>query len=63
MMNFIVLTLSITVGMMLSSIITMVIMFKLMGNAKVMAWFTNYYVKQVEKISESFEEAFKDLDV
>ena len=53
---FITLTISFTVSMVLASIITPVIMFKLMGNPKVMDWFMNYYIKAMDKVVKHFEE-------
>ena len=53
---FITLTISFTVSMVLASIITPVIMIKLMGNPKVMNWIMNYYIKTMDKVIKHFEE-------
>lgn len=62
MMDFVILTLSFTIGMLLASVISVVVMFQLMGNAKVMKWCTNYYVKMFEKSLDNLDkEESKDL--
>jgi hypothetical protein len=59
MMNFVLLTVSITVAIILASVLTTVIMFKLMGNAKVLNWFTRYYIKTIEKVMEDLDDDLK----
>ena len=54
-MLFIMLTVSITVAILLAGVISTVIMFKLMGNEKVVKWLMNYYMKQ-------FENSFKAIE-
>lgn len=56
MMDFIIMTLSFMVALMLSSTILTVIMFKLAGNAKVIKWLTNYYMKQMTTIFKNFDD-------
>lgn len=59
MMNFIILTLSITVAMVLSFTILTAGFFVLMGNRKVNRWLTRYYTKQIDTTCDYFTE---DLD-
>ena len=61
MMNFVVLTLSFTVAMLLASVIATVGLFALMGNGKIMAWLTKKYMKILEKSVKNFEDSFEDL--
>lgn len=61
MMNFVVLTISLTVAMLLASVIATVALFALMGNAKVMTWITKKYVRMLEKTIKNFEDNFEDL--
>ena len=56
MINFITLTLSITVAIILAGIITSVAIMAAMSNAKVVKWLTKYYMKQIEKSVNSFED-------
>ena len=58
MMNFIMLTVSFTVAILLAGVISTVVMFKLMGNAKFVKWFMNYYMSIIEKSVEGLEEEF-----
>lgn len=58
MMNFIMLTVSFTVAILLSGVISTVVMFKLMGNPKVVKWFMNYYMNLIEKSVEGLDEEF-----
>lgn len=60
MMNFLVLTLSLTVAMVLASVILTAAMFMLASNAKVMTWLMNYYMKMLEKSMKNFE---KEMDL
>ena len=53
----------VTISILLASMISMVLMFKLMENQKVVKWFVNYYAKSINKMAKAFEEAFEDLDV
>ena len=55
MMNFIVLTLSITVAMLLTIVIYTVAVFALMGNAKFMAWVLKCYTKMLEKSLNNYD--------
>lgn len=61
MMMFILLTVSFTVAILLAGAISTVIMFKLMGNAKFIKWFMNYYMKVIEKSVEDLEDYYKEL--
>lgn len=61
MMNFVVLTLSFTVAMLLASVIATVGLFALMGNGKFMTWFVKWYMKVLEKSVKNFEDSFEDL--
>lgn len=56
MMEFIMLTVSITLGILLASAIAMVILL----NPKVLKAYTKYYMKVVEKISKSLLEDEKE---
>lgn len=55
MMEFIILTCGITVGVLMASVIATVLLFTLMSNTKFMVWLTNYYLKVIEKSCENFE--------
>lgn len=61
MMNFLVLTLSITVAMVLAMVIWTVGLFALMCNGKFMAWTVKMYMKMLEKSMKNFEDNFEDL--
>ena len=58
MMNFVLLTVSFTVAILLAGGIATVIMFKLMSNAKVMKKLTKYYMDTIEKVVEDLEDDF-----
>ena len=62
MMNFIVLTLSLTIAMVLASVIVTVAMFALACNTKFVAWFGKLYIKLLEKSLKNINEAFEDVD-
>lgn len=55
MMVFIMLTLSFTVAMLLAAGISTIAMFAIMQSPKAMTWLSNYYIKQMNKIGEAFE--------
>lgn len=59
MMNFIILTLSITVAMVLSFTILTAGFFVLMGNRKFSRWLTRYYMKQIDTTCDYFTEDFE----
>lgn len=61
MMDFVVLTASFTVALVLGSIIMTVLMFVLMCNDKVMPWLLKVYMKSMEKSMKNFEDELKDL--
>ena len=61
MMDFLMLTVSFTLAMVLAGVISTVAMFALMSNAKAMNWIMNYYVKQLEKSTQNFEETLKHV--
>jgi hypothetical protein len=61
MMNFLVMTMSFTVAMLLVSVIMTVAMFALMCNGKFMAWLMKVYMKAMEKSMKNFEDVFEDL--
>lgn len=61
MMNFMVLTVSFTVAMLLASTIMTVAMFALMCNGKVMTYLMKVYMKAMEKSMKNFEDTFEDL--
>lgn len=56
MMGFVLLTLSFTVAILLAGVISTVVLFKLMGNAKFVKWLMNYYMKQLEQSMKAFED-------
>lgn len=58
MMNFVLLTVSLTVAILLASVISTVIIFKLMGNAKFAKWLMKYYIDVIEKSVENLEEDY-----
>ena len=58
-MMFIMLTISFTVALLLASGLSMVIMFKLLSNEKVIKWYLKWffnYMKKFENLGEEFEE-------
>ena len=56
MMNFLTMTLSVTVGMTLGVFVSMVLMLALMTNHKVMSWLLKYYMKAIEKSVNDFDD-------
>lgn len=60
MMNFIVMTLSFTVAMVLAGVIMTVAMFALMLNGKAVAWFMKVYLKAVEKSMNKLDKLFEE---
>ena len=61
-MMIITLTISITLAILLAGVLSTVIMFKLMGNAKFVKWMMNYYMKVIETSVESLDKEFsKDM--
>lgn len=62
MMNFIALTLSVAVAIVLASVISMVLMFALMCNTKFVAWVIKMYMKVLEKSMKNLNDAFENLD-
>lgn len=61
MMDFIMMTVSFTVAILLAGVLSTVIMFKLMGNAKFVKWLMNYYMKVIEKSVEDLEDYYKGI--
>lgn len=61
MMNFIMMTVSFTVAILLAGVLSTVIMFKLMGNAKFVKWLMNYYMKVIEKSVEDLDDYYKGI--
>lgn len=61
MMDFMVLTVSFTVAMVLASALMTVALFALMCNAKVMTWLMKVYMKALEKSMKNFDDVYKDL--
>lgn len=59
MTTFIIMTLSFTVAILLAGVISTVVLFAAMGNAKFIKWLTNYYMKQMMKTIDSFDELEK----
>ena len=59
MTTFIIMTLSFTVEILLAGVISTVVLFAAMGNAKFIKWLTNYYMKQMMKTIDSFDELEK----
>lgn len=63
MMNFIIMTLSFTLAILLAGVISTVMIFKLIGNAKFAKWMVMYYSKMMTKYMERITEEFeKELD-
>lgn len=63
MMNFVLLTVSFIIALVLAGVIWTVGVFVLMSNAKFMQWVTKHYMKMLEKSVENFEKTLEDLDV
>lgn len=63
MSGFVLLTLSFTVAILLASVISTVVMFKLMGNAKFVGWLMGKYMKTIEASLEQFADDFKEVGV
>ncbi len=63
MMNLIIMTISFTVAILLAGVIATAALLALMGNTKVIKWFTNYYMKQLEKLINNCEKDYdKEVD-
>lgn len=62
MMDFIIMTLSLTVAILLAGIISTVVIFTLMGNVKFAKWITSYYLKMMTKYTENLTEEFEKFD-
>lgn len=56
MTTFIMMTLSFTVAILLAGVISTVVIFAAMGNAKFLKWLTNYYMKQMMRTIDNFDE-------
>jgi hypothetical protein len=63
MTTFIMMTLSFTVAILLAGVISTVVIFAAMGNAKFIKWLTNYYMKQMMKTIDSFDKLDKSEDL
>lgn len=61
MMDFVMMTASFTVAMVLGSVIMTGLTFVLMCNGKVMTWLLKVYMKSMEKSMKNFEDVFEDL--
>ena len=60
MMNFMVLTVSFTVAMLLAGVIMTVAVFALMCNGKAMMWLMKVYMKALEKSMKNLDDVFKE---
>lgn len=60
MMEFIILTASFTIAILLASAVSCVIMFKLMTSKKVMKWYMNWVMKISNDFVESIELSNED---
>lgn len=60
MMNFIVMTLSFTVALVLAGVIMTTAMFALMLNGKAVTWFMKVYLKSLEKSMNELDKLFKE---
>lgn len=56
MMGFVLLTLSFTVAILLAGVISTVVLFKLMGNEKILKWLMEFYMKQIERSVKAFDD-------
>lgn len=63
MSGFVLLTLSFTVAILLAGVISTVIVFELMGNAKFVKWLMGKYMKTIEASLEEFVDDFKEVGV
>ena len=60
MLNFVLQTISVAVGILVASTVSVIAMMKIMTNPKAMKWFTVHYIKTIEKACKSLETI--DLD-
>lgn len=61
MMDFLMMTGSFVVAMLVTGVIGTVAAFALMSNTKVMNWLSKFYMKQVEKAVDNFDDLYKDV--
>lgn len=54
MMEFVLLVMAIVVSILLANVLAMVIMFKLLGNEKVVIWYMKWFMKYMKKF-ENFD--------
>lgn len=60
MMEFVLLVLAITVSILLASVISTVVIFKLLGNEKVLKWYMKWFAKYMKKFEDFDYEAFEE---
>ena len=60
MMNFVLITLGVAVGVTLSMVVTTLLMFLVMSNPKIMGQLLKYYMKLLEKSFNNFEKVIDD---
>ena len=61
MTDFLMMTMSFVVAMLVTGVIGTVAAFALMSNTKVMNWLTKYYMNQIEKTVDNFNGYFDDV--
>lgn len=61
MMEFIIMTISLTVALLLASGLSMVIVFKLMNNPKVVKWYFNWFMNYMKKFENLVDQVEEEL--
>lgn len=60
MMEFVLLTLSITMGVLLASVVSTAIIFMLFNNKKVVKWYMKWFVKYMKQFEDFDYEALEE---
>lgn len=59
MMEFVLMTISMTVAILLAGVISAIVLLAIMQNPKVIKWVTCYYMKQINKTVNAMEDVFE----
>ena len=62
MMNFMMITFGVAVGVLVSMVISTILMFAVMSSPKVMGWLMKHYMKMLNKSFENFEKVIDDYE-
>ena len=61
MLNFIIMTISFTVALLLASTVSMVVMFKLLNSEKVVKWYFKWFMKYMKNMENLVDEIEEEL--